>query len=219
VRNLELKVRCSNEEALDALIARARAAGAVYVRTMGQRDVYCRVPRGRLKLRQWWLDGDQARGGERVVARPSEQWGQQDAGSGVRNRVRENGDVGQAGAVLSAYARPDDAGSRFSDYLLSPVTESATMRAVLAHALGERVVVEKRRVFYRYGQTRIHFDHVATLGAFVELETLMDEATEAAAVAEHHRVIDRLGLDTLPIVAGSYSDLLEGKDTGGACPI
>jgi adenylate cyclase class IV len=83
----------------------------------------------------------------------------------------------------------------------------------LAHALGERVVVEKRRVFYRYGQTRIHFDYVAALGAFVELETLMDEATETVAVAEHQRVIDLLGLDTLPIVASSYSDLLESKDT------
>ena len=77
VRNLELKVRCPNEEALDALMVRARAVRAVYVRTMGQRDINFRVPRGRLKLREWWLDGDQAQGGERVVARPSEQWGQQ----------------------------------------------------------------------------------------------------------------------------------------------
>ena len=212
MRNLELKVRCPNEEALDALITRARAAGAVYVRTMGQRDVYFCVPRGRLKLREWWLDGDQAQGGERAVARRREQWGQQDPGSGVRNRVREDGDVGPTGAVLIAYARPDDAGSRFSDYLLSPVTESATMRAALAHALGERVVVEKRRIFYRYGQTRIHFDQVARLGAFIELETLMDEDTEAAAIVEHRVVIDLLGLDRLPVVAASYSDLLERKD-------
>jgi hypothetical protein len=91
VRNLELKVRCPNEEALDALIARARAAGAVYVRTMRQRDVYLRVPRGRLKLREWWLDGDQAQRGERVVARLSEQWGQQDPSSGVRNRRIQRG--------------------------------------------------------------------------------------------------------------------------------
>jgi hypothetical protein len=42
----------------------------------------------------------------------------------------------------------------------------------------------------------------------------MDEATETAAVAEHQRVIDLLGLDTLPIVAGSYSDLLEGRSAG-----
>jgi adenylate cyclase class IV len=83
---------------------------------------------------------------------------------------------------------------------------------VSTHALGERVVVEKRRVFYRYGQTRIHFDHVATLGAFVELETLMDKATEA--VAEHQMLMDLLGLNTFSIVAASYSDLLEYKDAG-----
>jgi adenylate cyclase class IV len=213
VRNLELKVRCPSEETLDALIARARTAGAVYVRTMGQRDAYFRVPHGHLKLREWWLDGAQAQGAERVIARPSEQWGQQGPGIGGHNRVREDGDVGPAGAVLIAYARPDDAGSRFSDYLLSPVAEPATLHAVLAHALDERVVVEKRRTFYRYGQTRIHFDQVAALGAFVELETLMDENTEAAAIAEHQVVIDLLGLDMFPVVAASYSDLLEGKDT------
>jgi hypothetical protein len=94
VRNLELKVRCPSEEALDAPMARARAAGAVYVRTMGQRDVNFRVPRGRLKLREWWLDGDQVQGRERIVARPSEQWGQQGSGTGVRPGVREDGDVG-----------------------------------------------------------------------------------------------------------------------------
>ena len=120
--------------------------------------------------------------------------------------------MGPASAVLIAYARPDDAGSRFSDYLLSPVAEPATLHAVLAHALGERVVVEKRRIFYRYGQTRIHFDQVARLGAFIELETLMDEDTEAAAIVEHRVVIDLLGLDRLPVVAASYSDLLERKD-------
>jgi adenylate cyclase class IV len=213
VRNLELKVRCPNEAALDALIARARTAGAVYVRTMGQRDAYFHVPHGRLKLREWWLDGAQAQGGERVVARPSkQQWDQQGPGTEVRNHMREDGDVGRAGAVLIAYARPDDVGSRFSDYLLSPVAEPATLHAVLAHALGERVVVEKRRVFYRYGQTRIHFDQVATLGAFIELETLMDEDTEAAAILEHRMVIDLLDLDRFPVVAASYSDLLEATD-------
>jgi adenylate cyclase class IV len=49
VLNLELKVRCPGEEALDALIAQARAAGAVYIRTMGQRDVYLRAQCGRLR--------------------------------------------------------------------------------------------------------------------------------------------------------------------------
>jgi hypothetical protein len=47
--NLELKVRCPGEEALDALIARARSAGVVYMRTMGQRDDYVRALCGRLR--------------------------------------------------------------------------------------------------------------------------------------------------------------------------
>jgi hypothetical protein len=38
--------------------------------------------------------------------------------------VREDGDVGSTGAVLIAYARPDDAGSRFSDDLACPILAS-----------------------------------------------------------------------------------------------
>ena len=49
VRNLELKVRCPSAEALDALMSQAWTAVAVYIRTMGQRDVYLRAQCGRLR--------------------------------------------------------------------------------------------------------------------------------------------------------------------------
>lgn len=196
MRNLELKVRCPGGAALDALAARALAGGAVYLRTMGQRDTYFVTPRDRLKLREWWREED----GE--GARPDE--------GEARDRAREGDEAGPAGAVLIAYRRPDRAGSRFSDYLLGPVSEPRALGTVLAEALGVRVVVEKRRVLHRYGETRIHFDLVVGLGAFVELETVL-AGDEAEAVAEHRAVVALLGLDALPVVAGSYSDLLAGE--------
>ena len=195
MRNLELKVRCPNGAALAALAARALAGGAVYLRTMGQRDTYFVTPRDRLKLREWWREEDGA------AARPAD--------GGSRDRAREWDEAGPAGAVLIAYRRPDRAGSRYSDYLLSPVDEPRALGAVLTEALGVRVVVEKRRVLHRYGDTRIHLDLVADLGAFVELETVLASG-EAEAVAEHRAVAALLGLDALPVVAGSYSDLLAG---------
>jgi adenylate cyclase class 2 len=198
MHNLELKVRCADEAALDGLVARARDGGAVYVRAMTQRDTYFVVPHGRLKLREWHLEAAPA--------------SDQDQDSGA------DAETGEAGATLIAYARPDQSGSRLSDYLLSPVSDPATMREALTRALGVRVVVEKRRLLYHWGHTRIHFDRVAALGAFVELETLLDRfpaaRREPAAEQEHHAVIAILSLDTLPVIAGSYSDLLEQAARG-----
>jgi adenylate cyclase class IV len=209
MHNLELKVRCLDEAALDALAARAAASGAVRQRAMHQRDTYFVVPLGRLKLREWRRDDA--------------------VGLTTERGTPDDAEVGAAGAVLIAYDRPDEAGSRLSDYLLSPVPYADTLRAALARALGTRVVVEKRRLLYLWGHTRIHFDRVAGLGAFVELETLLDRfslaegdpdpdlARQQAAEQEHRAVIAALGLDALPVVAGSYSDLLEataGVTTG-----
>lgn len=202
MHNLELKVRCIDKAHLDRLIDTARAAGALYTRTLVQRDTYFAAPRGRLKLREWH--------------QPAPPGDVQLAATDAEAEVR--------GATLIAYARPDDAGSRLSDYLLSAVPEPDTLRAALERSIGLRVVVEKQRLLYMWGHTRIHFDRVTALGAFVELETLLDrfatseqggdlrEAGQRAAEMEHQTVIVALGLDTLPVIAGSYSDLLLAKN-------
>ncbi|MFN8514986.1 MAG: CYTH domain-containing protein [Chloroflexia bacterium] len=92
------------------------------------------------------------------------------------------------------------------------------LRAALTRSLGTRLVVEKRRALYLWGHTRIHLDRVTDLGPFVELETVVEhfsgtaEERQAGAEAEHRRVIALLGLDRLPAIAGSYSDLLAASD-------
>jgi adenylate cyclase class IV len=202
MHNLELKVRCTDEAHLDRLIDTARATGAIYTRTLVQRDTYFAAPRGRLKLREW----------------------HQPAPPGEVQIAATDAEAEASGATLIAYARPDDAGSRLSDYLLSAVPEPAALRAVLERSIGLRVVVEKHRVLYMWGYTRIHFDRVTALGAFVELETLLDRfatpkpvgdprnGVQRSAEAEHEAVIAALGLDRLPVIAGSYSDLLLEKN-------
>lgn len=198
MHNLELKVRCADEAHLDRLIGTARAAGAIYTRTLIQRDTYFAVTHGRLKLREWHQPVPPA--GTPGVATDAE--------------------AETSGAILIAYARPDDTGSRLSDYLLSAVPEPDTLSAALKRSIGVRVIVEKDRRLYMWGHTRIHFDRVTALGAFIELETLLDrfgipdmdgnpgETGQRAAEAEHQAVIAALGLDALPAIAGSYSDLL-----------
>ncbi|MGN6755727.1 MAG: class IV adenylate cyclase [Thermomicrobiales bacterium] len=200
MRNLELKVRCADKTDLGALVARARAGGATYIRTMEQRDIYFQSPRGRLKLREWRrLDG------ETPTAPEADALASADGA----------GEAAASGAVLIAYARPDESGSRFSDYILAPATDPVMLRAALDAAIGTRIVVEKRRQLYLWRHTRLHFDEVAGLGAFVELETVLDGAdfTEAAE-QEHRQVIALLGLAALPVEAGSYSDLIEVRRNG-----
>ena len=212
MRNLELKARCDDEAALRRLAASAGEGGAAYVRTMRQRDTYFVTPRDRLKLREWWREPD---GGPLAGAGVTPPAAIPCPATDAPTGGREDGEAAEAGAVLVAYARADTTDSRLSDYLLYPVADAPTLREALSRTLGVRVVVEKRRVLYRYGRTRIHLDSVADLGAFVELETVLaddaddadDGVTEGAAV-EHRQVIELLELDRLPPVAVSYSDLL-----------
>ncbi|MEO7001767.1 MAG: class IV adenylate cyclase [Ktedonobacterales bacterium] len=185
MRNLELKVRCPDGALLGDIAQLAAAAGATPQGVLWQRDTYFHAPRGRLKLRE-----------ERV----------EDASlNGV-----EGAQMADSHAALIGYTRPNLARSRESVYLISPIAAPATLVAALKATLGVRLVVEKRRTLYLLGATRIHLDRVVGLGAFVELETVLYEQVSADALsAEHHRIIQALGLDRLPVIAGSYSDLLE----------
>ncbi|HYH11783.1 MAG TPA: class IV adenylate cyclase [Thermomicrobiales bacterium] len=112
---------------------------------------------------------------------------------------------------LIAYRRPDEHGSRWSTYSITPLgpEQAASLAVTLAQVLPERVVIRKRREIYLHGATRIHLDDVQELGAFVELETVMSEQSTGDAATEHQFVIDTLGLAGWPVEAGSYSDLLE----------
>lgn len=198
--NLELKIRCPDPAMLEGCIALAARAGAIYDQTLRQRDTYFNAPNGRLKLRQWWrLD---VPGGDDGARRATQ---------AVRNRLREPDEVVAGGAELIAYTRPDAAGTRRSDYIVTPAGPGDRTIAALALACGVRAVVEKRRVLYHYGATRIHFDTVAGLGAFIELETVLATAgptVTSEARAEHATVRDFLDLERLEVVAGSYSDLV-----------
>ena len=113
-------------------------------------------------------------------------------------------------AELIAYARPTDAGSRWSSYQVVPIAADAAA-ALLAGLLmtHDRLAdVDKVRQVALVGDTRVHLDRVADLGAFVELETVITTQTDAEAAAEHQAIIALLGLADYPSIAGSYSDLV-----------
>ena len=87
-----------------------------------------------------------------------------------RLKLRETG-AGQAELIF--YSRPDVAAAKQSDYEITPVADPVSLKSVLRRALGVTHVVEKTRVLYLVGQTRVHLDSVDGLGDFLELEVVL----------------------------------------------
>jgi predicted adenylyl cyclase CyaB len=110
---------------------------------------------------------------------------------------------------LIHYERPDDAGPKTSRYVLVPTSEPDRLRDALAAAYGVLGVVRKQRTVRLVGRTRVHLDTVEDLGAFVELEVVLDDAEPVEpAVAEAHRLMAALGIGEEQLVRGAYLDLL-----------
>ena len=111
-------------------------------------------------------------------------------------------------ATLVYYERPDAAESRYSNYRLCDIPDPTTFKQMMSGALGVKVIVEKKRELWMYGNTRIHLDKVADLGKFIELETVIRDQSEGEAQAEHQLVKDAFKIASADVIPVSYSDLL-----------
>jgi adenylate cyclase class IV len=112
-------------------------------------------------------------------------------------------------AQLIAYSRPDNTGTKQSDYLICPTTTPRILLDTLAAALGTGLTVVKRRYLYLVGQTRIHLDDVESLGTFLELEVVLrpgQPAAEGHAIAAE--LMRALEVAESDLLAGAYADLL-----------
>jgi predicted adenylyl cyclase CyaB len=117
---------------------------------------------------------------------------------------------------LVYYEREDRAGPKSSYYLVAPTPDPASLHAALAAALGVRGVVRKRRWLYLVGQTRVHLDDVEDLGAFVELEVVLQpgqSAEECQAIAAD--LMEQFGIASDDLIEVAYMDLLEARDSAG----
>jgi len=123
-----------------------------------------------------------------------------------RLKLREFAD---GSAELIHYHRPDVPEAKASDYVRVPVPDAAALREALTRACGCAGRVRKRRWLLRVGRTRVHLDQVEDLGAFIELEVVLDEGQSDAAgrdIAE--LLMQALGLGDAPRTAVAYVDLL-----------
>ncbi|MBW2704632.1 MAG: class IV adenylate cyclase [Deltaproteobacteria bacterium] len=133
-----------------------------------------------------------------------------------RLKLREFGD---GTGELIAYNRPDQEGPKTSQYSLSPTHNPEKLHTALAQALGVRGVVIKQRTLVLTGRTRIHLDHVAGLGDFMELEVVLtaDETLEQGMTVVRD-LMSRLEIAAADLIEGAYIDHLEAKNSASQPP-
>jgi homotetrameric cytidine deaminase len=129
------------------------------------------------------------------------------AGRHGRLKLREQGG---GGPELIAYRRPDAAEPEESAFIRAGAADPEALREALAAALGQTVVVVKRRRLFVWEQVRIHLDDVEGLGAFIELEAMVGPGlnTREEAAEKVARLRSELAISDDALVAAGYSDLL-----------
>jgi predicted adenylyl cyclase CyaB len=114
--------------------------------------------------------------------------------------------------VLVAYDRPDQPGPKMSDYTLAPVPQAAELEQALTRSLGLGGVVQKTREIAIVRQTRVHLDHVAGLGTFMELEVVLrPEQTRVQGQAIAQELMRDLHIENSDLLDRAYIDMLEEK--------
>ncbi len=129
-----------------------------------------------------------------------------------RLKLREFSD---GSGELIFYERPDRAGPKESSYARCACSDPKAVLAVLSQALGVRGVVEKRRVLFMMGRSRIHLDEVRGLGSFLEIEVVLGDGESPAGGERIAReLLAALGIPESALVAHAYIDLLEEPGVG-----
>lgn len=113
---------------------------------------------------------------------------------------------------LIFYQCANQSGVKKSTYALVDTDPPHELRAVLEAAYGVRNTVRKTRQVYMVGRTRIHIDHVESLGDFLELEVVLaDSKDPSVGDLEAHELMKWLGITAGQLVEGLYVDLLEHR--------
>lgn len=110
---------------------------------------------------------------------------------------------------LVFYNRADQAGPKQCDYDLLPVADPAATKALLANALGVRVVVTKKRTVYFHKNVRMHLDTVQGLGDFLEFEAVMKQGVpEERGEPLVKRLMREFDIRDQDLITVSYCDML-----------
>lgn len=111
---------------------------------------------------------------------------------------------------LVHYFRENSVGPKQSNVTLYKSTPGSSLKEILKNALGELVVVDKKREIYFIKNVKFHLDTVKDLGTFFEIEAIDYEGTIGSEQlqAQCQFFLDRFKTPPHDFIAGSYSDLL-----------
>ncbi|MBK7433957.1 MAG: class IV adenylate cyclase [Chitinophagaceae bacterium] len=114
--------------------------------------------------------------------------------------------------ALIWYQRENIPGIKQSDVLLYPHQPHKSLKDMLTLLHGVKVVVDKTRRIYFLGNVKFHFDRVAGLGTFVEVEAIDRDGTIGREILQEQADGFAALFEIRPedFVAVSYSDLLLG---------
>ncbi len=117
---------------------------------------------------------------------------------------------------LIYYERQNTADAKQSDVLLYHHDPDKTLREILIKLHGIKVIVEKRRRIYFIDNVKFHFDTIAELGTFIEVEAIDKDGS--LGIEKLKEQADKYaGFFNIPkedFIALSYSDMLEAFKRG-----
>ena len=118
--------------------------------------------------------------------------------------------------ALIFYERPEINSARQSDVILYSHEPGKGLKELLAKALGVKAVVDKIRRIYFVDNVKFHFDKVAGLGTFIEVEAIArdPEASTESLKRQCEEYISFFGLDQSAFIGKSYCDLLTEESEG-----
>ncbi|XP_034948593.1 uncharacterized protein [Chelonus insularis] len=116
---------------------------------------------------------------------------------------------------LRVLSRPKDEGPKLSNYTKISFTDKSALEAIdkiLTDANGRVGVVEKTRLLYLVGQSRIHIDNVLNLGNYMEIEVVLEDHQDTKVGEEiANDLMSKLGINKDDLLANAYIDMLLQK--------
>ena len=115
----------------------------------------------------------------------------------------------EAKGELIFYNRSDEPGPNVSSYLIVPTSSPSQLARTLESAYGLLGHVEKQRLLFLSGRTRIHLDKVKELGDFIELEVVLEENESIQnGIDEANQLMKILNINSTDLIRHAYVDLI-----------
>lgn len=117
-------------------------------------------------------------------------------------------------AVLISYHRSNVKQPKLSEYQICPTPNAAQLLQVLDAVLPQDVRVEKQRTLYMWKNVRVHFDRVAHLGDFMELEAVLESKAMINASRDAVQfLLEYFAISSSDLVEVGYDELLRDQPT------